>query len=201
MRASTSLMPPPGNGTMNLTVWVGNVPCAPATLAASAAKSPAAHAARIGLIAASHSSAARLRRIPLRFEQLKRQVGLLPLRAPRACPGRGLSNAGRAKADLHGRKGGGGRGAHGKVGVSTLQTLPPLPPRGTAIADAAHGAPCPPRRQLLRLRSREDGNSAAHRRWLRLWFEAAHPMFAHVRRRALLQSVVPRTLLALAREG
>src|SRR6185369_1892937 len=60
MRASTSLMPPPGNGTMNLTVWVGNVPCAPATLAASAAKSPAAHAARIGRSVASHSSAARL---------------------------------------------------------------------------------------------------------------------------------------------
>src|SRR5262245_51402065 len=45
MRASTSLMPPPGKGTMNFTVRVGNAVCACAEVATSAAKIAAAHAA------------------------------------------------------------------------------------------------------------------------------------------------------------
>src|SRR6516162_836218 len=47
MRASTSLMPPPGKGTMNFTVRAGNEVWAGAGLATSAAKMAATHAAMI----------------------------------------------------------------------------------------------------------------------------------------------------------
>src|SRR6516162_8576397 len=53
MRASTSLMPPPGKGTMNFTVRVGNAPCAAAEVATSAAKIAATHAATSPFIPAS----------------------------------------------------------------------------------------------------------------------------------------------------
>src|SRR5215468_3780484 len=47
----TSLMPPPGKGTMNLTVRVGNALCAATEVATSAAKIAATHAATMLLIA------------------------------------------------------------------------------------------------------------------------------------------------------
>src|SRR5262245_44147169 len=54
MRASTSLMPPPGNGTMNFTVRVGNAGCAVAALTASA-PNRAIHASAVRLIGCSMS--------------------------------------------------------------------------------------------------------------------------------------------------
>src|SRR5262245_52051089 len=53
MRASTSLMPPPGKGTMNFTVRAGNEVWAAAEFATSAAKIAAAHAATRPFIPAS----------------------------------------------------------------------------------------------------------------------------------------------------
>src|SRR5262249_60514513 len=53
MRDSTSLMPPPGRGTMNFTVRAGNAVWAAAEFATSAAKIAAAHAATRPFIPAS----------------------------------------------------------------------------------------------------------------------------------------------------
>src|SRR5262249_60394207 len=53
MRASTSLMPPPGKGTMNFTVRVGNALCAAAEVATSVAKIAPTRAATSPFIPAS----------------------------------------------------------------------------------------------------------------------------------------------------
>src|SRR4029450_3445332 len=56
IRASTSLIPPPGKGTLNFTVRVGNGVWEKAELIAKTAKTPAAHAATILFTLVSLSS-------------------------------------------------------------------------------------------------------------------------------------------------